>query len=128
MKISLRSMISTTIVSAGMMAVLMEPALAQQQFAIPTDGIAAGQIAENIADSGKGFAKLAEVGALVLGLFMMLIGILKFKAYKDNPQQTPLGTPVTLILIAVALIAIPSMFGSGLQTLFGGSAATVQPW
>lgn len=128
MKITLRSMLSTVIVSVGMMAVLMEPALAQQNFSIPTDGIAAGQIAENVAESGKGFAKLSEVGSFVIGLFMMLIGILKFKAYKDNPQQTPLGTPVMLIFIAVALIAVPSIFGSGLQTLFGGSAQTVEPW
>ena len=138
MKLGLKSV---TLAAVVMSLALVEPALAQeaggaagaagstaQSFSISSNGISAGDIATNIADSGKGFAKLAEVASFVIGLFLMLVGILKFNAYKNNPQQTPLSTPITLVAVAVALIAVPSIVGSGLQTMFGGEAATVEPW
>lgn len=109
-----------------MAAALSPEALAQS--APPTSGQSLGQISANITDSLKGVQVLAEAIAYVGGFFMGLGALFKLKAYKDNPQQTPLSTPITWLVIAVLLIALPSVFGSGFTTVFGGNAQTVQPW
>jgi intracellular multiplication protein IcmD len=36
---------------------------------------------------------------------------MKFKQHKDNPTQTPIGTPIALVFIAAALLFLPSILG-----------------
>ena len=88
----------------------------------------AGDIAKNIENSLWGVKNFAEAFAYVAGFFMGMGSLFKFKAYKDNPQQTPLGTPVTWLGISVFMIFLPELFGSGAQTIWGGEAAQVDPW
>lgn len=95
---------------------------------VPTSGQNLGEIAGNITGSMRGVSVLGEAIAFVAGFFMGLGALFKFKAYRDNPQQTPLGTPITWLVIAILLIALPSVFGSGFTTIFGGNTATVNPW
>jgi intracellular multiplication protein IcmD len=53
---------------------------------------------------------------------------MKFKAHKDNPQQTPLSQPIVLIVIAAGLVFLPSIIQSAGASLFAGGAtsSTVQ--
>jgi len=115
--------------SIGLMALLL--ALSPEAFAaeIKSSGQSLGGIAGNITTSLKDVSGLAEAIAYVSGFFMGLGSLFKFKAYRDNPQQTPLGTPITWLGIAVFLIFLPELFGSGAQTIWGGEGATqVSPW
>ena len=96
--------------------------------AVESEGQTVGAIAKNITTSLEDVSGLAEAIAYVSGFFMGLGALFKFKAYRDNPQQTPLGTPITWLGIAVFLICLPELFGSGAQTIWGGDAAQVNPW
>jgi intracellular multiplication protein IcmD len=44
--------------------------------------------------------------------------IMKFKQYKDNPQQVTLGQPIALLFIAAALIWLPQIVKTTGQTVF----------
>ncbi|MFI4957195.1 MAG: type IV secretion protein IcmD [Gammaproteobacteria bacterium] len=48
--------------------------------------------------------------------------IMKFKQYKDNPQQIQLGQPIALTFIAAALIWLPQLVKTAGATIFGAGA------
>lgn len=88
-----------------------------------------GQVASNITSTFSPIAKLITAGAYIAGFGFAVASILKFKAHKDNPTQVPVGTPIALLFIAIALIFLPSLFKVGGETLFGangGTAGTVK--
>ncbi len=80
-----------------------------------------GAIASDMTSSFGGLGKLFWAAAYIMGTGFALIAVLKFKAHKDNPQQTTLGVPVALLAIGVALIFMPSLLGSTGATIFGDS-------
>ena len=59
-----------------------------------------------------------------LGSAFALLAILKFKQHKDNPQQTHLGQPFALFLVAVIFIWLPYYLGETGQTLTGRNDAS----
>jgi intracellular multiplication protein IcmD len=79
-------------------------------------------IAGNLHKLFTTFAKLITGGSVLAGLGFALAAILKFKAHKDNPTQIPVGTPIALLMIAVALLFLPYIFGAAGASVFGGSA------
>lgn len=122
---------SKVIKSALLLGLIAVAATSPEAFAVSTisgDGQTVGDIASNVTDSLKDVTLLGEAIAYVAGFFMGLGALFKFKAYRDNPQQTPLGTPITWLAIAVFLIFLPELFGSGAQTIWGGDANQVKPW
>lgn len=127
MKISRTSFFSLSLMVAlaSSMAVVPE---AMAQARVLTEGPSLGDMAGNVTTSLNGVSLLGEAIAYVAGFFMGLGALFKFKAYRDNPQQTPLGTPITWLAIAIFLIALPTVFGTGFTTLFGQAATTVDPW
>jgi intracellular multiplication protein IcmD len=69
-------------------------------------------------------AKLVSGASVVAGFGFALGAIFKFKAHKDNPQQIPIGTPIALLFIAVALLYMPFLFTRlGYQTFGSGASA-----
>jgi len=80
-----------------------------------------GTVASNIQGSFDNIAKLITGAAYVAGFGFAVASILKFKAHKDNPTQVPVGTPIVLLFISVALIFLPTLFKVGGQTVFGSS-------
>ncbi len=78
-----------------------------------------GSVATTITSQFGPVAKAITAGAYVSGFGFSLAAIMKFKAHKDNPQQIPIGTPIALLFIAVALIFIPSLMKMGGRTIFG---------
>ena len=124
------NIVSSRIIKGAALVALVAIALASPEaFAeVKSSGKTAGDIAGNITTSLKDVSGLAEAIAYVAGFFMGLGALFKFKAYRDNPQQTPLGTPITWLAISVFLIFLPELFGSGAQTIWGGEASQVKPW
>lgn len=102
------------------MAMVATEALAQQY----GGGQSAGQIAANISRSVTDTGRLAETVAYVVAAFLGLGAVFKFKAYNDNPQQTPLKQPIGLLAAAALSAALPMVIDSGVQTMWGqGNAA-----
>lgn len=80
-------------------------------------------IASNLHGLFSVMAKLITGGSVLAGFGFALASILKFKAHKDNPTQIPIGTPIALLFIAVALMFLPYLFGAAGKTVFGTSSA-----
>jgi len=80
-----------------------------------------GWVANNIQNSFSALARLITGSAFIAGFGFFCAAILKFKAHKDNPTQVPVGTPIALLFVAIALIFLPSLFSVGGRTLFGNS-------
>ncbi|MDP3559239.1 MAG: hypothetical protein Q8R79_02660 [Legionellaceae bacterium] len=65
--------------------------------------------------------------AYVTGFAFAVIGILKLKSHKDNPQQTQLSQPLMMLAVAAALVSFPYVLGAIGTTLFGSGATSVTP-
>lgn len=86
------------------------------------DGASLGQVAKNITDTMTDVSKLIVAGSYVAGLAFALMGMLKFKAHKDNPTQVQLSQPLVLLAIAAGLVFLPSLISSTGATVWAGSA------
>src|SRR5689334_15359289 len=89
------------------------------------------------ADAGKGLAGVATniltglenigaaifAAAYVAGAGFALGAMMKFKQHKDNPTQIPIGTPLALLFIAVALLFLPSLLKVSSESLFNNPEA-----
>jgi intracellular multiplication protein IcmD len=80
-----------------------------------------GDMATKMAGTLGPMAQVVTGGAFLAGLGFAFAAILKFKAHKDNPTQIPIGTPIALLFIAVALLFLPSLFKAA-----GGSLGLTQ--
>ncbi|WP_051546079.1 hypothetical protein [Legionella lansingensis] len=86
-----------------------------------------GNMASSVTDSFTSVAKLITAGSYLAGLAFAIGAIMKFKQHKDNPTQIPIGTPISLVLIAAALLFLPSILGVTGQSLFGESGSVAGP-
>ena len=86
-----------------------------------------GSVATQFTGQLSAVARLITAMSYVVGLAMAVAAIVKFKAHKDNPTQIPIGTPIALLFVSIALIFAPTIFGVGGQTLFGGSGTVAGP-
>ncbi|MBN2690014.1 MAG: type IV secretion protein IcmD [Gammaproteobacteria bacterium] len=77
-----------------------------------------GDIAQNITSSFKEIGKLMFATAYLAGFGFVIAAIFKFKQHKDNPTQIPMGTPIAMLVIGVALIFLPSIIGPAGSTIF----------
>jgi intracellular multiplication protein IcmD len=73
--------------------------------------------ATSISDSFATLAKMLVAVSYVAGFGFVLSSLFKFKQHKDNPAQMPMGTPIALFVIGVALVFLPSVIKMGGQTL-----------
>lgn len=85
-----------------------------------------GGISSTVYSNFAQLSKLITAGAYIAGLGFSLAAIMKFKGHKDNPTQVPIGTPVALVMVAAALLFLPSILGVTGETVFsdGGTVAT----
>lgn len=79
-------------------------------------------VASNILGTFGALAKLITGGAFIAGFGFAVAAILKFKAHRDNPTQIPVGTPIALMFVAVAMLFLPALFGGIGATVFGSGA------
>ena len=93
---------------------------------IPASGQSLGEISNNVTASLRGASvlvtALAYLGALVFGF----MGALKWKAYGEQPDRTPLKVPVTYMAIAAILAALPEFLGTGIATIWGQDATVIK--
>jgi hypothetical protein len=86
-----------------------------------------GGIATSLATQATPFATLLSILSFVIGVGMGIAGFLKFKQNAQNPNDpsAKISTAFILIFVGAGLVALPAVFGSGLQTIFGGQSGTI---
>ena len=62
---------------------------------------------------------------MLIGLAMLVMAGVKFRAYSTNPQdpQASLSGSIGWLLAGVALVALPEFMGVGITSVFGDSAS-----
>lgn len=85
---------------------------------IASEGQSLGGVAGTITKSMDNVAKLITAASYVAGVGFALMGMLKFKAHKDNPAQVPLSQPIVLLAIAAGLVFLPSLITSAGSTVW----------
>jgi intracellular multiplication protein IcmD len=85
-----------------------------------------GGMASNVISSFAAIGKLITAGSYIAGLAFSVGAIMKFKQHKDNATQIPIGQPIGLILIAAALLFMPTLLETLGATMFG-TATTAGP-
>ena len=78
-----------------------------------------GTVASGITKTFANITLLITGGSYIAGLGFAIGAIVKFKQHKENPTQTQLGTPITFLVIAAALLFLPSVLDVAGNTLFG---------
>ena len=78
-----------------------------------------GGIAEQVTQSFQSIGKLMIAVAYLAGFGFVIAAIFKFKQHKDNPTQIPMGTPIAMLVIGIALIFLPSFIEPAQKTIFG---------
>ena len=81
-----------------------------------------GTVAQNITSTMQNVELLITAASYVAGVGFALMGLLKFKAHKDQPQQVPLSQPIVLLAIAAGLLFLPSLMTTAGATIFGSNA------
>lgn len=81
-----------------------------------------GDLANNITGSFGGLTQLIIGTAYVAGIGFGVAAIFKFKQHKDNPQQVPIGNPITMLAISAALVFLPGIYSPLGSTIFGAES------
>lgn len=90
-----------------------------------TTTLTVGQIANNLSCSLFNLTGTLIIGgAYLTGIVIFISAVFKFKQYKDNSTQIPIGTAFALFGMSVVLIFLPGLYSMSGQTLFGSDAET----
>lgn len=89
--------------------------------------ITLGNMASSITGTFASIGDAITGGSYVAGLAFSIGAIMKFKQHKDNPTQIPIGTPISLVFIAAALLFLPSVLSVAGYTMFGAQGSTAGP-
>jgi intracellular multiplication protein IcmD len=96
-------------------------------FSAEAAALTIGGMASNMTHTFEAITKLLTAGSYIAGIAFSIGALMKFKQHKDNPQSVPIGTPVSLIFIAAALLFLPSILSVTGESLFGKGASTSGP-
>jgi len=80
-------------------------------------------IADSVTGNLPSLAKLVTAVSYFMGGLFGLLGLVKFYGYSQNPQQVQGGlkVPIVLLLLAGALVYLPTVISTSGQTIFGTS-------
>lgn len=96
-------------------ACLCVPAFAQQDL---------GDVANTLTGQITDFGRLIGATAVLVGIGMLIMSAIKFRAYSTNPQDpsASVGGAVGWLLAGAALVGIPEFLDIGVTSLFGTDA------
>ncbi|MBW3243571.1 hypothetical protein KUV57_12935 [Epibacterium sp. DP7N7-1] len=83
-----------------------------------------GGIATDLTSQVSQVGTLIAVISFVLGVALAMAGLMKFRAHSQNPNDpsNKMSTAFVLIFAGAGLVAVPSVLGSGVSTIFGDGA------
>ncbi len=79
-------------------------------------------VLRNISTSSNSLPGLLTACCYMLGLLLGVTAVLKLKEHVDNPNQTPLRTPIIRLLIGGSLFALPMITRAVMNTIEPGVA------
>ena len=82
-------------------------------------------IAANMTSTVTYAVEIMSSVALACGIVLMVIGILKFKAHKDQPTQIPLSTGLMYLCVGAALTMVPILIPTFNSALVGADSNSV---
>lgn len=80
--------------------------------------------AGNLKETFRMVKEIMTMAAYTCGIGFSIMGLAKFKAYKDNPAQIPISTPIVLITVSAALLFLPTVFEIAGDGIFGSDATS----
>lgn len=83
-----------------------------------------GDVAKNVTGITGEFANMITAIAFVIGFGFAVGAIVKYKAYRDNPQNIPLSIPITLFFVALAFLFLGILLSVSGTTVFGPGVQT----
>lgn len=104
---------------AFVMAVAASPAFAQAVQDM-------GGVFEKLNTQASPLGDLIGSASFVIGAGIAIFGLLKARAHSQNPNDpsNKLSSAMMLILVGAAMVAIPTLLGVGVGTLFGSGSDT----
>lgn len=81
-------------------------------------------VADTLKNNFSALAQLVTAGSYLAGLGFAVGAVLKFKQHKDNPTQIPVGTPIAMLFVAIALLFLPMVLKVAGKSVFGSDLAT----
>ena len=66
-------------------------------------------------------SKLMYASFTVIGIFLLTGAYLKYRAYRDNPVETRISTPVVLLLLALLVFGLLAIIAFKDEHVFGPS-------
>jgi intracellular multiplication protein IcmD len=76
-------------------------------------------LSSKLSGTFAGVVQLVTATSYVAGIGFSLGAIMKFKQHKDNPTQIPIGTPISMVFIAAALLFFPTILTMSGMSIFG---------
>jgi hypothetical protein len=67
-----------------------------------------GDVSANILGPLGQLTQLLHAVCSIAGLSFLFAGLMQIKTHRDNPQQVKISTPITSLLLGLALLALPS--------------------
>ncbi len=83
-----------------------------------------GTVARNVTGFTGEFAHLIMAIAFIIGFGFAVGAIVKYKAYRDNPQNISLSVPITLFFVALAFLFLGVLLSVSGETVFGPGVQT----
>ena len=78
-----------------------------------------GAMAQAFSGSSFNYGKLIIGLGYLSGVGFGIASIYKFKQYKDNPTQIPIGTPFALLLVSILMVTMPGLINVTTSSIFG---------
>ncbi len=91
------------------------------------NAVAVADLADSAESQMDSIADLISSGAYIIGAATGVMSLLKFKEHNENPQQSKISKPITLLAVSGGLLALPSFLtvgqdSIGLDATAGGDA------
>jgi hypothetical protein len=96
--------------------------LAALLFAEPALASNIGKLAEDMSSQGQGIASLLGTASYLMGAGFGIKGGLKLKEHNEQPQQTKLSSPLTMLAVSGMLFALPTVMDTGADSVFGANS------
>lgn len=86
-----------------------------------SSGTSLGAAADSLMTPVAIMTKLSLLACYIIGIALILASVAQYKIHRQSPKLVPLTTPITLLLLGLIAVGIPSA-----ANLFGDSYSTEQ--
>lgn len=109
---------------AALIAFALTAGRAEAQGYVAGGGNGIGDVARQVNTNLSDIARLTMAVGFVGGLGLLAVGLLKLKQAADDQGRTKYSEGLWRIGVGAALVALPTMTGTSIATLFTGGAAS----